>query len=639
MSDNSRTAETPPRIIAIDTDPGVDDALALMLALRSPEIRIPLITTVCGNVPVDVGTTNLGRLLKLIAPSAWPVVAQGAARPLHRRLTTAAHIHGGDGLGGASVLKTANGKDRYPQAGDLHVGKDAPGQLVALAKRYGRDLCIVALGPLTNIARAITRDPDAIRGIGRLVIMGGAIRAPGNVTPSAEFNIYVDPHAAAIVLSADVAITLVPLDATHQVKLDNNLLRTVPNTPLTRAVKAFTRTNREGRGGMFMHDPLAIAVAIAPDVVTTESFVVSVETQGRETLGMTVADRRVSVSCNHIGRIDVATGVNTEAVLQMFRQRVLENAKKLPPVTTQGKVLVVGSANIDLTVNVPGLPSPGETVLGSSSSRQFGGKGANQAIAAQRAGSQVTFVAKVGADDFGREYQQFLVHEGIDTQAVTQSSDQPSGLALIMVDRKGENQIAVASGANMSLTIDDLPSFACVDATVLVVQLECPLETVAAALHHAKQAGLVTVMNTAPATPLPDAMLANTDILVANEVEVELLCGVPVTNIASAIEAARKMQIKGVDQVVVTLGKQGSVYLAGNGKHHHIKAKRVNTVDTTGAGDTYVGYLASALADGRSLIAAIKRATLAAGISVTRTGATPSIPFAHQLLPPKGVKR
>ena len=620
-----------PRLIAIDTDPGVDDALALMLAFRSPEIQVPLITTVAGNVPVAVGTKNLGRLLNLISPKVWPAIAQGAARPLRRRLTTAPHIHGDDGLGGATLLTTPAGRARYPAATDLRVGKDAPGKLAALARKHGRELCIVALGPLTNIARAISRDPDAMLSIARLVIMGGAIRAPGNVTPTAEFNIHVDPDAAAMVVGSGINITLVPLDVTRQVKLDDAFLRGAPNTSFTRATKAFTQDARRGRGGISMHDPLAVAVAIEPDLVRTESLAVRVETEGRETLGMTVADRRPSNEQSETEQIAVATGVNAQAALTMFRQRVLESPRKAPRNNREGKVLVVGSANIDLSVTAPGLPSSGETVLGTSSSRQFGGKGANQAIAARRAGSQVALVAKVGADDFGREYQQFLVHEEIDAKSVTQSADHPTGLALIVVDTRGENQIAVASGANMSLAIGDLPDFSKIDAGVLVVQLECPLPTVAAALHRGKKAGLMTVMNPAPASSLPDKMLHDTDVLVANEVEAELLSGITVASIDSAGEAARVIQDKGVGNVLVTLGKQGSVCLDTNGKRHHVKARRVKAVDTTAAGDTFIGYLASALADDRPLLSAIELATHAAGLSVTRQGAVSSIPHAHDL--------
>ena len=299
--------------------------------------------------------------------------------------------------------------------------------------------------------------------------------------------------------------------------------------------------------------------------------------------------------------------------------------------TAIGRVLVVGSANIDLSVVVPTLPAAGETVLGDSSSQQFGGKGANQAIAARRAGSLVTFVAKVGADDFGREYRRFLAREDIDAATVVTDATQATGLALIVVDDNGENQIAVASGANMALTIPDLPDFAALDAKVLVVQLECPIDTVAEALRHAKQAGLVTLMNTAPARTLPDSMLEDTDIVVANEVETERLSGLPVSNVEEAGKAAPVLLERGVSNVVVTLGKQGAVCLTSEGIQHRVEASKVETLDTTGAGDTFVGYLASALACDQPLLGALQHATLAAGVSVTREGATSSIPYAEEV--------
>lgn len=630
MSTTTNSSAAIPRVVAIDTDPGVDDALALMLALRSPEIEIPLITTVAGNVPVEVGTKNLGRLLRLIGPDVWPTVVQGASRPMRQLLTTATHVHGNDGLGGATGLVTRTGAARYPAVVELRVGKNAPAKLVALAKRHGKRLCIVALGPLTNIARAILRDPETMRGVGRLVIMGGAIREPGNVTATAEFNIYVDPDAAAIVMACGIEITLVPLDVTHQVQLTTDLLKASTNTSLVRAVKAFTATNRHGNGRQFMHDPLAVAVAIVPHLVSTESLAVTVETEGCKTLGMTVADRRERTLSSDVNRIDVATEVDAPAVLKFFEDRVLTSAGR-PAVARPGRVLVVGSVNIDLSVTVPSLPAPGETVLGAASTQAFGGKGANQAVAARRAASPVTLVANVGADDFGREYRRFLDHEEIDAQHVGEALDAATGLALIVVDARGENQIAVSSGANMRLEVADLPDFTNVDAKVLVVQLECPLETVSEALRRARTAGLLTVLNTAPARKLPDAMLELTDYLVANELESELLSGIQVTNVRSAGRAAQILQNAGAANVIVTLGKQGAVCLTSNGERHHVKANKVKTVDTTGAGDTFVGYLASALAEGRPLLKAVELATHAAGISVTQVGATSSIPYAKEL--------
>lgn len=642
------------RVVAIDTDPGVDDALAFMLALRSPEIRVALITTVAGNVPVGVGTENAGRLLALIDPPQWPRLVKGAARPLARKLTTATYMHGDDGLGGATRLRLG-ARTRYPVPRALPVGSGAPKQLVALARKHGPELDVVALGPLTNIARAIEQDPDAMGSIGRLVIMGGAIRVPGNITAVAEFNIYVDPEAAAMVMDSGLPITLVPLDATHQVALTTAHLTKAPNTRLTRAVKSFTRRIRQSRKSLFMHDPLAVAVAIKPELVSTERLSVEVETTGARTSGMTVADLRgraskaasieVAASARTseatvadlreqgfgAGLIDVATSVDAEAVLALFEQRVLSRdpvARK-----TLGKVVVVGSANVDLTVSVPRLPAPGETALGPALAQAFGGKGANQAIAARRAGSEVEFVAKLGRDSYGLDYVRFLKDEDIDLSGLTHDDATPSGVGLIMVDAKGENQIAVASGANAKLLTSDLSALPALleAAQVLVVQLESPMQTVKAALRCAKKAQVTTLLNSAPARPLSRAVLCMLDVLVANETEAEMLSGMRVRTTNQAKQAARRLREKGARNVVVTLGERGAVCANAEGSVFHIEAVSVKAVDTTAAGDTFVGYLAAALAAGKPLREAVATAGRGAAVAVTRRGAVPSIPYGREV--------
>ena len=198
----------------IDTDPGIDDALALLLAWGSPEWTVDVVTTVAGNVALPAGTLNVFRLLDLRRPSRRPMVASGAAQPLARALRIAPY-HGGDGLGDLPD---------WPPAEPRVASIDAAGVIVDAARRYREDLTIVALGPLTNLARAVERDAAAIRAVGRFVAMGGAVDVPGNVTPGAEFNAHVDPEALASVLAAGVKIDLVPLDATRQVVLELSLI-------------------------------------------------------------------------------------------------------------------------------------------------------------------------------------------------------------------------------------------------------------------------------------------------------------------------------------------------------------------------------------------------------------------------------
>src|SRR5262245_23458851 len=266
------TAAVPPRPVAIDTDPGIDDALALMLDLRSPELRVELITTVAGNVPVPLATANARRILAVLAPPVWPAVAQGLGRPLRRPLHTATAFHHNDGLGGVTHLRHPDGSPCYPVPEQPAAHRQAVQHLLQVVQRCGRDLTIIALGPLTNIARAIQLAPALMQQLGRLVIMGGAIGVPGNVTPVAEFNIFVDPHAADVVFRAGLPITLVPLDVTTQVRLTHDFLQRAGQgsaTPLMAAVHDLTQQSLHRHGeSIALHDPLAVAAAIDPSLAT-----------------------------------------------------------------------------------------------------------------------------------------------------------------------------------------------------------------------------------------------------------------------------------------------------------------------------------------------------------------------------------
>ena len=322
------TAAARPRPVAIDTDPGIDDALALLLALRSPELRVELITTVAGNVPVPVATANARRILALLALPVWPAVAQGLGRPLRRPLHTATAFHHNDGLGGVTHLRHADGSPCYPVLEQPAAQRQGVQHLLQVVQRYGRDLTMIALGPLTNIARAIQLAPALMQQLGRLVIMGGAIGVPGNISPVAEFNIFVDPHAADVVFRAGLPITLVPLDVTTRVRLTRDFLQHAgqgPATPLMSAVHDLTQQALHSRGeGMAMHDPLAVAVAIDPSLVTCTALPVCTETRGPHTIGMTVADRRPSAYWqSDMPRLEVALEVDTPRVLKLFATRVL----------------------------------------------------------------------------------------------------------------------------------------------------------------------------------------------------------------------------------------------------------------------------------------------------------------------------
>jgi purine nucleosidase/pyrimidine-specific ribonucleoside hydrolase len=263
----------------IDTDPGIDDALALLMAWSSPEWRVDAVTVVAGNASLEAGTLNVLRLLDLRRPSPSPLVATGAARPLARPLRTADY-HGADGLGDLPDWAPVQPRATSP---------DAPDVIVAAARRQGRDLTLVALGPLTNLALAVERDAAAVRGAGRVVAMAGAVDVPGNVTPDAEFNAHVDPEALARVLEAGVRLDLVPLDVTRRTIVERAALEAA----LARAPRAYAERvrrftdfalrvdERHGRAGMSLHDPLAVGLALDPSLAGWEPVRLAVGPDGQ----------------------------------------------------------------------------------------------------------------------------------------------------------------------------------------------------------------------------------------------------------------------------------------------------------------------------------------------------------------------
>jgi ribokinase len=297
-------------------------------------------------------------------------------------------------------------------------------------------------------------------------------------------------------------------------------------------------------------------------------------------------------------------------------------------------IVVIGSANTDMVVNVARIPAPGETVLGGRFLMNPGGKGANQAVAAARLGGQVSFVAKVGNDGFGREARELCRRERICPDYVFTDAQEPSGVALILVDRAGQNCIAVAPGANGALTPCDLaPARQAIEqAGLVLMQLETPVETVLCAARWASAHGVPVVLNPAPAVVLSEALLRCVSLITPNESEARLLTGIEVVDDASAEAAAAALCTAGVRQVVITRGAAGSLVYA-DGRGTAVPACRVQAVDTTAAGDVFNGALAVALMEGRPLIDAVRFATKAAAISVTRVGALASAPHRHEVEP------
>ena len=300
-------------------------------------------------------------------------------------------------------------------------------------------------------------------------------------------------------------------------------------------------------------------------------------------------------------------------------------------------VCVIGSSNTDMVIKGDKLPAPGETVLGGTFLMNPGGKGANQAVAAARLvtlPTSVTFVANVGNDVFGRQAHQQFEREGIQTDFVTTDADEPSGVALIGVDSRGENSIMVASGANARLSQAQvtraLAAITDTETTVVLLQLEIPIATVEYAIRHCHEQGMRVILNPAPAHPLDPATLACLYLITPNETEAELLTGVRVVDEATAQQAAQQLHRAGVPNVVITLGARGA-YLSEPAGTAMILAPPVTAVDTTAAGDCFNGALAVAIAEGRDLTDAVAFACQAASISVTRMGAQASMPYRAEL--------
>lgn len=318
-----------PRRVILDTDTGVDDALAILLAMRSPELSVEAVTGVCGNTPLDHCIRNIHITLDVLDAQVAPVVSRGEDRPLVRELAFAGDIHGIDGLGEVTRLVNADGSRIYPEPACRVSPVHAVDLILESAERYSDEVTLIAVGPLTNVARAIMKDPDRMRGLREIIIMGGAFETRGNVSPVAEFNIHADPHAAQIVCDSGIPLLFVPLDVTRQALLDAELINRYAEEGGARATfvrdctaryVAFHRRNR-GVNGCFLHDPLAVAVAIWEDLVTLVPARVDVETAGDLTTGMTVADLRSQSGSEPNAR--VCTALDVREFTTLFAERVL----------------------------------------------------------------------------------------------------------------------------------------------------------------------------------------------------------------------------------------------------------------------------------------------------------------------------
>lgn len=305
---------------------------------------------------------------------------------------------------------------------------------------------------------------------------------------------------------------------------------------------------------------------------------------------------------------------------------------------------VLGSINADHVISVPHFAKPGETLSGKQYHIAYGGKGANQAVAAARLadfsqGATVNFVGCIGSDDIGRAMKKAFAQDGINVATITEIPNEMTGIAMIQVADSGENSIVISAGANAYLTPEIVDKFATEieRADYLLMQLETPLNAILEAAKLAKKHGATVVLNPAPASQLPDELLSLLDMITPNETETEILTGVKVTDEQSAAKAASVLHQKGVATVLITLGSKGVYVSRKSSTQEQVQSKviagfRVNAVDTTAAGDTFNGAFLTALLENKSLDEAIRFAHAAAAISVTRQGAQPSIPTRRETL-------
>jgi len=294
------------------------------------------------------------------------------------------------------------------------------------------------------------------------------------------------------------------------------------------------------------------------------------------------------------------------------------------------KILVIGSSNTDMVFKTNEFPQPGETVLGQTFLMNPGGKGANQAVAAARLGSKVRFITKVGEDIFGKQSLEGFEKEGLDLDFVLKTPHFPSGVASIVVNGRGENQIIVASGANMDLKPSDLADIIFEEAGLVLIQLEIPLETVRYIIEKCKSRNSKVILNPAPAQKLDDELLDGLYLITPNETETEILTGILPDDLNSLKAASLYLHDRGVENVIITLGKQG-VYLSNNFYQEIIPSEEVVAVDTTAAGDVFNGAVITALSEGKDWVEACQFACKASAISVTRMGAQSSAPYQHEI--------
>lgn len=293
-------------------------------------------------------------------------------------------------------------------------------------------------------------------------------------------------------------------------------------------------------------------------------------------------------------------------------------------------ILDVGSLNADLVVRVPRFPQPGETISGSDLQIIPGGKGANQAVAAARQGTSISMLGRVGNDSFGPELINNLKQNNVDTSHVQIDSQSATGTAIIVVDANGQNNIVLSPGGNGQVSPADVTAVSFLDYKLLLLQLEIPIEAVLAAAQRARESGLRVLLNPAPARSLPEELISLSDFVLPNETELSLLTNQSVHDISSAEKAAKTLLERGAQNVIVTLGANGAL-IVSNKQVTHVNTYQVEVVDTTAAGDAFIGGFASALLRNKSLEEAVRYGCACGALATTKFGAQPSLPTQQEV--------
>lgn len=302
-------------------------------------------------------------------------------------------------------------------------------------------------------------------------------------------------------------------------------------------------------------------------------------------------------------------------------------------------IMIIGSINMDLVTKVDHIPKVGETILGTSFSQIPGGKGANQAVAVARLGASIKMIGKVGNDSSGEILLNKLREDNVGIEYIASDSNEPTGTALITVEESGDNSIVVVPGANFAIKVEDVDVAIneIIKSKIIISQLEVPIEIVSHTFKKAKEAGVFTILNPAPAAELNSDLISNIDLLTPNETELELLSGVTINSEEDIIEASKVLIAKGIKQLIVTLGEKGCIYIDKDG-HKRYSSNKVDAVDTTAAGDSFTAAVAVAMSEGKTVDEMIEFASKVGALTVTKFGAQSSLPYREEVDQYGGVK-